>query len=80
MTDTLKDIPVFVAAVEAGSFAQAAIRLPFSRSAVGQRIALPEGGLGGRPRFFTQLTLAAKKEVNGTRLAGERVKHKKQKM
>jgi DNA-binding transcriptional LysR family regulator len=25
MTDTLKDIPVFVAAVEAGSFAQAAI-------------------------------------------------------
>ncbi|TAT64211.1 LysR family transcriptional regulator, partial [Enterobacter cloacae] len=27
MTSTLKDIPVFVAAVEAGSFAQAAIRL-----------------------------------------------------
>jgi DNA-binding transcriptional LysR family regulator len=36
MTDTLKDIPVFVAAVEAGSFAQAAIRLHLSRSAVGK--------------------------------------------
>jgi DNA-binding transcriptional LysR family regulator len=46
MTDTLKDIPVFVAAVEAGSFAQAAIRLHLSRSAVGKSIARLEQRLG----------------------------------
>ncbi|MGS2870911.1 LysR substrate-binding domain-containing protein [Enterobacter huaxiensis] len=48
MTDTLKDIPVFVAAVEAGSFAQAAIRLHLSRSAVGKSIARLEERLGVR--------------------------------
>jgi DNA-binding transcriptional LysR family regulator len=48
MTDTLKDIPVFVAAVEAGSFAQAAVRLHLSRSAVGKSIARLEERLGVR--------------------------------
>ena len=48
MTDTLKDIPIFVAAVEAGSFAQAAIRLHLSRSAVGKSIARLEQRLGVR--------------------------------
>lgn len=48
MNDTLKDIPVFVAAVEAGSFAQAAIRLHLSRSAVGKSIARLEQRLGVR--------------------------------
>ncbi|VAL68060.1 LysR family transcriptional regulator [Enterobacter hormaechei] len=46
MTDTLKDIPVFVASVEAGSFAQAAVRLHLSRSAVGKSIARLEERLG----------------------------------
>jgi DNA-binding transcriptional LysR family regulator len=48
MTDTLKDIPVFVAAAEAGSFAQAAVRLHLSRSAVGKSIARLETRLGVR--------------------------------
>ena len=48
MSNTLKDIPVFVAAVEAGSFAQAAIRLHLSRSAVGKSIARLEERLGVR--------------------------------
>ena len=48
MTDTLKDIPVFVASVEAGSFAQAAVRLHLSRSAVGKSIARLEERLGVR--------------------------------
>ena len=48
MTDTLKDIPIFVAAVEAGSFAQAANRLHLSRSAVGKSIARLEQRLGVR--------------------------------
>lgn len=54
MTDTLKDIPVFVAAVEAGSFAQAAIRLHLSRSAVGKSIARLEERL--EVRLFQRTT------------------------
>jgi DNA-binding transcriptional LysR family regulator len=48
MSDSLKDIPVFVCAVEAGSFAQAATRLHLSRSAVGKSIARLEERLGVR--------------------------------
>lgn len=48
MTDNLKDIPVFVVAVESGSFAQAAVRLHLSRSAVGKSIARLEARLGVR--------------------------------
>lgn len=54
MTDTLKDIPVFVAAVEAGSFAQAAVRLHLSRSAVGKSIARLEERL--EVRLFQRTT------------------------
>lgn len=54
MTDTLKDIPVFVAAVEAGSFAQAAVRLHLSRSAVGKSIARLEERL--EVRLFHRTT------------------------
>ncbi|HCB1500495.1 TPA: LysR family transcriptional regulator [Klebsiella michiganensis] len=63
MTDTLKDIPVFVAAVEAGSFAQAAIRLHLSRSAVGKSIARLEGRLG--VRLFQRTTRSQSLTDNG---------------
>ena len=63
MTDTLKDIPVFVAAVEAGSFAQAAIRLHLSRSAVGKSIARLEERLG--VRLFQRTTRSQSLTDNG---------------
>lgn len=63
MTDTLKDIPVFVAAVEAGSFAQAAIRLHLSRSAVGKSIARLEERLG--IRLFQRTTRSQSLTDNG---------------
>ncbi|WP_433669256.1 LysR substrate-binding domain-containing protein [Klebsiella michiganensis] len=64
MTDTLKDIPVFVVAVEAGSFAQAAIRLHLSRSAVGKSIARLEERLG--VRLFQRTTRSQSLTDNGT--------------
>ena len=63
MTDTLKDIPVFVAAVEAGSFAQAAVRLHLSRSAVGKSIARLEERLG--VRLFHRTTRSQRLTDNG---------------
>lgn len=63
MSDTLKDIPVFVAAVEAGSFAQAAIRLHLSRSAVGKSIARLEQRLG--VRLFQRTTRSQRLTDNG---------------
>lgn len=63
MTDTLKDIPVFVAAVEAGSFAQAAVRLHLSRSAVGKSIARLEERLG--VRLFHRTTRSQSLTDNG---------------
>ncbi|HCR0302162.1 LysR family transcriptional regulator [Enterobacter hormaechei] len=63
MTDTLKDIPVFVASVEAGSFAQAAVRLHFSRSAVGKSIARLEERLG--VRLFHRTTRSQRLTDNG---------------
>ena len=63
MTDTLKDIPVFVASVEAGSFAQAAVRLHLSRSAVGKSIARLEERLG--VRLFHRTTRRQRLTDNG---------------
>ncbi|WP_333852537.1 LysR family transcriptional regulator [Leclercia sp.] len=63
MTSTLKDIPVFVAAVEAGSFAQAAVRLHLSRSAVGKSIARLEERLG--VRLFQRTTRSQSLTDNG---------------
>ncbi|MGL4723823.1 MAG: LysR family transcriptional regulator [Scandinavium sp.] len=63
MTDNLKDIPVFVAAVEAGSFAQAATRLHLSRSAVGKSIARLEARLG--VRLFQRTTRCQSLTDNG---------------
>ena len=63
MSDTLKDIPVFVAAVEAGSFAHAAMRLHLSRSAVGKSIARLEQRLG--VRLFQRTTRSLKLTDNG---------------
>ena len=63
MTDTLKDIPVFVASVEAGSFAQAAVRLHLSRSAVGEGIARLEERLG--VRLFHRTTRSQRLTDNG---------------
>ncbi|MFT4268279.1 MAG: LysR family transcriptional regulator [Xenophilus sp.] len=48
MSDHLQGIEVFVAAVEAGSFARAATRLHLTRSAVGKGIARLEARLGQR--------------------------------
>lgn len=48
MRQSFDDVPVFVAAVEAGSFARAAERLSLSRSAVGKAIARLEDRLGVR--------------------------------
>lgn len=65
MTDTLKDIPVFVASVEAGSFACAAVRLHLSRSAVGKSIArLEEAGV----RLFHRTTRSQRLTDNGALL------------
>lgn len=63
MTDTLKHIPVFVASVEAGSFAQAAVRLHLSRSAVGKSIARLEERLG--VRLFHRTTRSQRLTDNG---------------
>ncbi|MFB4520607.1 LysR substrate-binding domain-containing protein [Enterobacter hormaechei subsp. hormaechei] len=63
MTDTLKDIPVFVASVEAGSFSQAAVRLHLSRSAVGKSIARLEERLG--VRLFHRTTRSQRLTDNG---------------
>ncbi|MEG7486504.1 LysR family transcriptional regulator [Enterobacter hormaechei] len=63
MTDTLKDIPVFVASFEAGSFAQAAVRLHLSRSAVGKSIARLEERLG--VRLFHRTTRSQRLTDNG---------------
>lgn len=63
MTDTLKDIPVFVASVEAGNFAQAAVRLHLSRSAVGKSIARLEERLG--VRLFHRTTRSQRLTDNG---------------
>lgn len=63
MTDTLKDIPVFVASVEAGSFAQAAVRLHLSRSAVGKSIARLKERLG--VRLFHRTTRSQRLTDNG---------------
>ena len=63
MTDTLKDNPVFVASVEAGSFAQAAVRLHLSRSAVGKSIARLEERLG--VRLFHRTTRSQRLTDNG---------------
>ncbi|HDF7715417.1 TPA: LysR family transcriptional regulator [Enterobacter hormaechei] len=63
MTDTLKDIPVFVASVEAGSFAQAVVRLHLSRSAVGKSIARLEERLG--VRLFHRTTRSQRLTDNG---------------
>ena len=63
MTDTLKDIPVFVASGEAGSFAQAAVRLHLSRSAVGKSIARLEERLG--VRLFHRTTRSQRLTDNG---------------
>ncbi|HFS7528905.1 TPA: LysR family transcriptional regulator [Enterobacter hormaechei] len=63
MTYTLKDIPVFVASVEAGSFAQAAVRLHLSRSAVGKSIARLEERLG--VRLFHRTTRSQRLTDNG---------------
>ena len=63
MTDTLKDIPVFVASVEAGSFAQAAVCLHLSRSAVGKSIARLEERLG--VRLFHRTTRSQRLTDNG---------------
>ncbi|ELC7445431.1 LysR family transcriptional regulator [Enterobacter hormaechei] len=63
MSDTLKDIPVFVASVEAGSFAQAAVRLHLSRSAVGKSIARLEERLG--VRLFHRTTRSQRLTDNG---------------
>ncbi|MFP5987308.1 LysR family transcriptional regulator [Enterobacter hormaechei] len=63
MTDTMKDIPVFVASVEAGSFAQAAVRLHLSRSAVGKSIARLEERLG--VRLFHRTTRSQRLTDNG---------------
>jgi DNA-binding transcriptional LysR family regulator len=48
MTDGLAGVSVFVAAAEAGSFANAAARLNLSRSAVGKTVARLERRLGAR--------------------------------
>lgn len=54
MIDELKDIPVFMMAVEAGNFSAAAERLHLTRSAVGKTIARLEGRL--ETRLFHRTT------------------------
>lgn len=56
--DLLADLPVFVAAAEAGGFAAAASRLNLTRSAVGRTIARLEGRLGVRLFHRTTRSLA----------------------
>ncbi|MFI8417159.1 LysR family transcriptional regulator [Serratia sp. NPDC078593] len=58
MNDRLNGISVFVSAVEAGSFAQAANRLHLSRSAVGKSIARLEQRLGVRLFYRTTRRLS----------------------
>ena len=56
--DMLADLPVFVAAVEAGGFAAAASRLNLTRSAVGRSVARLERRLGVRLFHRTTRSLA----------------------
>lgn len=56
MIDLFNDVPAFVAAAEAGSFAAAGRRLHLSRSAVGKAIARIEARLG--VRLFNRTTRA----------------------
>nr|WP_157091480.1 LysR family transcriptional regulator [Methylobacterium nodulans] len=56
--DLLVDLPAFVAAVEAGSFASAAAKLNLSRSAVGKAVTRLEGRLGTRLFHRTTRSLA----------------------
>lgn len=56
--DLLADLPMFVAAVEAGSFAAAAAKLNLTRSAVGRSIARLERRLGVRLFHRTTRSLA----------------------
>ncbi|WLE62696.1 LysR family transcriptional regulator [Burkholderia plantarii] len=56
MIDLFKDVPAFVAAAEAGSFAAAGRQLHLSRSAVGKAIARIEDRLG--VRLFNRTTRA----------------------
>ncbi|KPC53246.1 LysR family transcriptional regulator [Amantichitinum ursilacus] len=60
----LKDIPVFVTAVEAGSFAEAAERLHLTRSAVGKTIARLEDRLG--VRLFHRTTRSQQLTADGS--------------
>ena len=55
--EMLSDIPLFVAAVEAGGFAPAAARLNLSRSAVGKAVARLEARLGARLLHRTTRTI-----------------------
>ena len=57
-SEMLADLPVFVAAAEAGGFATAAARLHLSRSAVGKAVARLEGRLGTRLFHRTTRVLA----------------------
>ncbi len=56
--EMLADIPLFVAAVEAGGFAPAAARLNLSRSAVGKAVARLEARLGAKLLHRTTRTIA----------------------
>lgn len=56
--EMLADLPVFVAAAEAGGFAAAAAKLHLSRSAVGKAVARLEGRLGTRLFHRTTRVLA----------------------
>ncbi|MET0430803.1 MAG: LysR family transcriptional regulator, partial [Microvirga sp.] len=74
--DVLADVPLLVAAVEAGSFAAAAQRLNLTRSAVGRSIARLERRLGVRLFHRTTRSLALTEDgqilfEHGRRALGE---------
>lgn len=56
--EMLAEVPVFVAAVDAGGFAAAAVKLNLTRSAVGRTVARLEGRLGVRLFHRTTRSLA----------------------
>ncbi len=64
MSETFKDIPVFVTAVESGSFAEAASRLHLTRSAVGKTVARLEQRLG--VRLFHRTTRSQQLTADGS--------------